>query len=120
MNGNYIDVNNNGEVDMFRTGELAISCTAKEPSFVMDYNRLREQAKEHSVEVATQDELPDLRVEDRACKVTAFGFGDQDIKRNQRPLKEFVREMVPFGAKNAKWAIDFQKDEFIIYEPKFS
>ena len=131
-NVDVIDINNNGKFDV-KEEQLKTKFwepntwkhTITEPNIKEGYKILSKYASAHDTEVITQDDVQQLVKDglnvtaENTCWKEEVGFSRKDtvFTENQCQLSSLVKEMEPFE-KNAKWAIDFANQEFLVYRPQ--
>ena len=120
-NADVIDINQNGIADIeSRNGIFTGDYIFKEPvldfgySTSMALSSVKDYARSKETEVLTQDSSKDIDVKEYG--VHAGLLNGHKIENNVRSIRSLVDQITPDN-KNAKWAIDVEREEFIIYEP---
>ena len=115
----FIDSNQNGQMDIEVDKKLFKTITSlKDPVPAGEFRGLmKSKEKPDGTEVLTMDNYRELFVEDQTCVSGNLTGKSQLSTSNRRSLTQLTREIVP-GNPESKWAIDFKRNEFLIFEPK--
>jgi FKBP-type peptidyl-prolyl cis-trans isomerase len=105
-----IDINHNGKADCTPSG---LQAQFTEPAIVSPkLDKLEAYVKEKGAEVVTQNDLPEgVFVSDQSFNKT--GNSDTSVK----PLNTLVNDLTPKFDPNARYALDFNTNEMLVYKP---
>ncbi len=114
-----IDMNQDGKPEFIADESFnRVIMKVTEPCFVTSYPSIQELAAKEKTDILTQNDVRSPKVESFGYDLGKWAWSSDHklIQENRRTLDTLVDEAGAFP-KEAKWAIDVKKGEFLVYTP---